>query len=136
MAARLTDKQKKKIIADYVELGSYKAVGKKNNCSENTVKRLVCADSETARKCAQKKEQESKSILEHMESQKDIVNEILTKGLRILNDDEKLKAANPAQITTAMGTLIDKYTAVNSKTVNNGNSNAEKAWALLFSAVS
>ena len=25
MAARLTDKQKKKIIADYVELGSYNA---------------------------------------------------------------------------------------------------------------
>mgnify|MGYP006990139230 CR=1 FL=1 len=28
MAARLTDKQKKKIIADYVQLGSYNAVSK------------------------------------------------------------------------------------------------------------
>lgn len=30
MAARLTDKQKKKIIADYVQLGSYNAVSKIN----------------------------------------------------------------------------------------------------------
>ena len=136
MAARLTDKQKKKIIADYVELGSYNAVAKKHKVSVDTVKRTVLQDNEIVKKTKQKKEQNSVSILEHMESQKDIVNEILTKGLRILNDDEKLKTANPAQITTAMGTLIDKYTAVNSKTGNNGNGNAAKAWALLFSAVS
>ena len=30
MAARLTDKQKKKIVADYLELGSYRAAGRKN----------------------------------------------------------------------------------------------------------
>lgn len=29
MAARLTDKQKKKIVADYLELGSYRAAGRK-----------------------------------------------------------------------------------------------------------
>lgn len=136
MAARLTDKQKKKIIADYVELGSYNAVAKKHKISATTVKNIVQKSGECVEKCEQKKQQNTVSILEHMESQKDIVNEILTKGLRILNDDEKLKTANPAQITTAMGTLIDKYTAVNSKTGNNGNSNAAKAWALLFSAVS
>lgn len=32
MAARLTDKQKKKIVADYLELGSYNAVAKKKSC--------------------------------------------------------------------------------------------------------
>lgn len=37
MAARLTDKQKK-IVADYLELGSYNAVAKKNNVSNHTVK--------------------------------------------------------------------------------------------------
>lgn len=136
MAARLTDKQKKKIIADYVELGSYNAVSKKHKVSATTVKNTVQKSGECVEKCEQKKQQNTVSILEHMESQKDIVNEILTKGLRILNDDEKLKAANPAQITTAMGTLIDKYTAVNSKNGNTGNGNAEKAWPLLFSAVS
>ena len=41
MAARLTDKQKKKIVADYLELGSYLAVAKKNGVSDSSVKRVV-----------------------------------------------------------------------------------------------
>lgn len=42
MAARLTDKQKKKIIADYVQLGSYNATAKVNGVSLNTVKKADC----------------------------------------------------------------------------------------------
>lgn len=38
VAARLTDEQKKKIIADYVESGIYSATAKKNGVSVNTVK--------------------------------------------------------------------------------------------------
>ena len=41
VAARLTDRQKKKILADYVQLGSYNATAKINGCSLNTVKKLV-----------------------------------------------------------------------------------------------
>ncbi len=48
MAAHLTDKQKKKIIADYIQLGSYNAAAKLNGVSRNTVKAIVLADSETA----------------------------------------------------------------------------------------
>ena len=47
-----------------------------------------------------------------MESKRNIVCEILGRGLDALNDTEKLKGATPAQITTAMGTLIDKWTAI------------------------
>ena len=32
MAARLTDRQKKKIVADYLELGSYNATAEKMEC--------------------------------------------------------------------------------------------------------
>ena len=41
MAARLTDKQKKEIIADYVECGSYNATAKKNGVSVNTDRKSV-----------------------------------------------------------------------------------------------
>ena len=47
-----------------------------------------------------------------MESQKGLVCEIIGKGLAALNDPEKLAEATPAQITTALGTLIDKWTAI------------------------
>ena len=70
MAARLTDKKKKKIIADYMELGSYAATARKHKVSDRTVKAVVLADPETARKYEQKKEQNTTDILAHMEKRK------------------------------------------------------------------
>lgn len=109
MAARLTDKQKKKIIADYVELGSYNATAKANGVSLNTVKKLVQGNAEIAEMCNQKKNENTANILAYMESQRGVVCEIIGKGLAVLNDPEKLAGATPSQITTALGTLIDKW---------------------------
>ena len=53
-ARRLTDKQKKKIVADYVQLQSYRAAAKLNDVSDATVKKVVKEDPESARLCAQK----------------------------------------------------------------------------------
>lgn len=113
MAARLTDKQKKKIIADYVQLGSYNAVAKKHKVADSTVKRIVLSDPEMQTKAEQKKEENTADVLAYMESQKQLVCEIIGKGLNALNDPQKLAKANPAQITTALGTLIDKWVMVN-----------------------
>ena len=55
MAARLTDKQKKKIIADYIQIGSYNAVAKLNKVSKDTVKRIVQNCDDFAQKAQQKK---------------------------------------------------------------------------------
>lgn len=111
MAARLTDKQKKRIIADYVELGSYNAVAKKHHVSDTTVKRVVSADSETKRKAEHKKAENTADILAHMERQKDKVCGVLDKYLDAMQDEGKIGRANLLQLATAMGILIDKYTA-------------------------
>ena len=109
MAARLTDKQKKKIVADYLELGSYRAAGRQNGVADGTVKRVVeeCGDIE--QKVAQKKNEHTADILAYMEGKRGVVCEIIEKGLAALNGPEKLLDASPAQITTALGTLIDKW---------------------------
>lgn len=112
MANRLTDKQKKKIVADYLELGSYRATARKNNISADTVKRTVAECDEIEQKLSQKKAENTADILAYMESQRGLVCEIIGKGLAVLNDEEKLREATPAQITTALGTLIDKWAAV------------------------
>lgn len=112
MAARLTDKKKKKIVADYLESGSYRATAKKNGVSDNTVKRIVLDCGDFEQKVAQKKEENTADILAYMESQKGIVCEILEKGLAALNSPEKLAEASPSQITTALGTLIDKWAMI------------------------
>ena len=124
MAARLTDKRKKKIIADYVQLGSYNAVAKKHGVADSTVKRVVLADPNMQKKAEQKKEQNTADILTYMDSKKSVVCEILGKGLSILNDEEKLRDASPAQITTALGTLIDKWTAMGAGIRNDAEEDA------------
>lgn len=112
MANRLTDKQKKKIVADYLELGSYNATANRNGVSNHTVKRVVLEVPEISQKVKQKKAENTADILAYMESQRGLVCEIIGKGLAVLNDEEKLREATPAQITTALGTLIDKWAAV------------------------
>ena len=120
MAARLTDRQKKKIIADYVQLNNYCAVAKINNVSATTVKNIVLASADFVEKCEQKKEENTADILAYMESQKGIVCEILEKGLAALNSPEKLAEASPSQITTALGTLIDKWAMIRGVPSDNG----------------
>lgn len=110
MAARITDKKRKKIVADYLELGSYNATAKKNGVSKDSVKRIVQDCEDFAEKSQQKKDENTADILAYMESKRNIVCEIIDKGLTALNDPEKLATATPAQITTALGTLIDKFT--------------------------
>lgn len=118
MAARLTDRQKKKILADYVQTNNYCATAKINGVSATTVKNLVRANADIVEKCEQKKEENTADILTYMESQRDVVCQIISKGLKVLNDPAKLAEATPSQITTAIGTLIDKWTLLQEKTAN------------------
>lgn len=117
MAARLTDRQKKKIVADYVNTQSVNAAAKMNGVSWDTVKRLL-ENGEVKRKLEEKNRENTADILAYMESQKSLVCEIIGKGLEALNDPEKLANAPPNQITTAIGTLIDKWTMGQDKSDN------------------
>ena len=110
MAARLTDKQKKMIVADYVELGSYNAVAKKHGVAHQTVKRIVKGCTEITEKVQHKKEKNIADILAHMETKRDTVNQIIDAYLTRLLDPEVIKKATQSQLTTALGTLIDKFT--------------------------
>lgn len=112
MAARITDKKRRKILADYLETGSYRATAKINDVSDGTVKRIVLECGDIEQKIEDKKEQNKKDIITYMEGKRDIVCEILGKGLDALNSQDKLANASPAQITTALGTLIDKWAMI------------------------
>lgn len=123
---KLTDKQKKKIIADYIELGNYSEVGRINGVSVNTVKNIVLQDNETANKCKQKKEENTKSTLEYMETQHETKKRILDKILKAI----EIKAedidmfTNIKDLATAYGIILDKELKVlelrrNKENVNN-----------------
>ena len=111
MAARLTDRQKKKILADYTQIGSYNAVAKINGVSDKTVRNLVLKNPDITEKYEQKKEQNTTDILDYMERQRDDVCKVLGICLSELKKAERYEKTPPQQIATTMAILIDKYTA-------------------------
>ncbi|MBE6599120.1 MAG: helix-turn-helix domain-containing protein [Ruminococcaceae bacterium] len=128
MGARLTDLQKKEIIADYLELGSYNAVAKKHGISDKTVKAAVMSDPDFAKKAEEKKGENAADILSYMETKKNTVCKIIDAYLEALLDPDKIKNATPNQLTTALGTVIDKFTAM--KGAADKNSTAETMLSL------
>ncbi len=110
MAARLTDRQKKKIIADYVQLGSYNVAAKLNGVSNHTVKKVVSEAPETSKKLQQKKEQNTADVIAYMESQKNDVCELLGLYINELKNPMKIQAAALKEIAVVLGVVIDKYT--------------------------
>lgn len=110
MAAQLTDKQRKRIIADYVEIGSYNATAKKHGVAPNTVKKIVQSDVRIAKKCEQKREENTRDMLEYMESRREQAQGVIDLYLAALADPTKLELATLSQIATALGIVVDKFT--------------------------
>ncbi len=129
MAAHLTDKQKKKIIADYVQIGSYNAVAKINGVSPNTVKNIITSEenADFAKNCKKKKEENTADMLSYMDEKKDKAQKIIDVYLDKLLSEEKLETASLSQIATALGIIIDKFT----KNTASGNDSLNKLDGLL-----
>ena len=108
MAKHLTDREKKKIIADYVELESYNAVAKKHNVSATTVKNTVLKNNESVKKCEQKKEQNTADILEFMDKKKDDVCSIISLYLSELQNSDKFTKDAQKQSDTSLFEAIAK----------------------------
>lgn len=107
---KLTDKQKKKIIADYMENQNYSETARMNgNVSPNTVKALI-NNEDVAKKCKQKKEENTKDILEYMDSIVEDQKEVIALTLQVLKD--KLKNpdlfTNIRDVAIVYGTIFDK----------------------------
>ena len=106
MAKHLTDREKKKIIADYAECGNYSQVARKHKVSFDTVKRVVVSDPETVKKAEQKKEQNTADILEFMDKKKDDVCSIISLYLSELQNSDKLQRASIQSIAHRWASLL------------------------------
>ena len=121
--AKLTDRQRKKIIAERAEGLSIRALAKKYRVSDTTIRRTLESDPKMAQKVAQKKEENTVAVLAYMDGKKKDVCEILDKLLEAVKDDEKIAKTPIAQIATTIGILIDKFTAA--ELSGRGSVNAE-----------
>lgn len=109
---KLTDKQKKKIIADFVENNNYSETARMNSVSEYTVRKL-CKDSnnkEIKEKIEQKKEENTKSMLEMITETNNKRLQVISKLVNAIDDKaDKVDAfTNVKDLASAYGILIDK----------------------------
>lgn len=124
---KLTDKQKKKIIADYIENQNFSETARMNNVNKSTVKRLVDSgyDKDLQQKATEKKEENTKDILKYMDEIYDKQKSIIDLSLSALQ--EKLKKpdmfTNVRDIAMVYGVIFDK--ALKYKEVQRMNGNTE-----------
>lgn len=124
--AKLTDKQKKKIIADYVETQNYSETARLNNVSDVTVKDVVTKDKTTLKKLEEKKEENTQSTIEYMQTQHETKKRILDKILTAIETkaEDVDMFTNIKDLATAYGIILDKELKV--LELQRGNANNEE----------
>lgn len=107
---KLTDKQKKKIIADYVDNNNYSETARINNISETSVRRIVKGNESITEKVEQKKEENTQDMFKYLETKNKEKKKIIDLCFKALNDKlEKTDMfTNVKDIITVYGILIDK----------------------------
>ena len=108
---KLTDKQKKKIIADYVDNGNYSETARLNNTTDTTVRTIIKENKDIAlKKMEQKKEENTQDMLQYLESKKEDKKRVIELCFKALED----KLASPDMFTRirdiamVYGIIVDK----------------------------
>lgn len=124
--AKLTDKQKKKIIADYVETQNYSETARLNNVSDVTVKDVVTKDKTTLKKLEEKKQENTQSTIEYMQTQHETKKRILDKILTAIETkaEDVDMFTNIKDLATAYGIILDKELKV--LELQRGNANNDE----------
>ena len=110
---KLTDKQKKKIIADYMENGNYRETARINSVAVDTVRRIILKNKNNqdfVKKSTEKKEENTKDILQYMDKIAEKQKKIIDLSLDVL--EEKLSNpdlfTNIRDVAIVYGTIFDK----------------------------
>lgn len=121
---KLNEQEQLQAVADYARCGNYTEVARKYGVADKTIKSYVGKNTEYYEKLVENFEQKKEEIAEgiaetiaedvltHMQSQLPTVNLIIDKMLKRLCSDELIDKSSTSQLTTSLGTLIDKYTMV------------------------
>lgn len=106
---KLAEAQEQKIVADYVLNGSYTAAAEANGVSASTVQRVVRRRPDLVEIANQKKEDMRATMEDYMDSRREQVQEIIGNYLEALVDPWAFEKVTPVQLSTVIGTLIDKW---------------------------
>ena len=116
----LSDRTKKKIIADRLNGMAYRALAEKYKVSKYCIEQVIKSDPEFSQKMAKKKEQNTLDMLAFLDEQKASAQEFVLMAMQALKDPEKLNRTGAQALATAMGIIIDKFTPVEKKAEDEG----------------
>lgn len=114
MAIRISDKEKKEIIAYYIDCSNLRETARHFNRNPSTIKKIVDKDKKIVeyirQKSTEKKDNNTKTVLEQMEERKIIKVKLLDKILDAMNGkcDNIDMFTNIKDLATAYGIIIDK----------------------------
>lgn len=109
MGKRLNDLTRKHIQADYVETQNLSETARKFKVDVVTVKNIVEKDKENiSNKIKAKKEENTQSVLEYMESKAQIKKDIISMSLERLKEKIQKDELNPNDLIRVYGVMIDK----------------------------
>lgn len=110
MSKRLTDKEKKEIIAYYIECQNLRETARKFNVSPDTVKRITQQEKDIEQNLTQKKQENTKSVLQELDKTKEKRINLLNKMIDKMNEkvDNIDMFTNVKDLATAYGIIVDK----------------------------
>jgi len=127
LAERLTDKKKKKIVADYIKNQNYRETARINGVSVNSVRNIVAKEKDIERKLTQKVEENTQDTLEYIKSKSATKNRIINKLLKAIEEKSENvdMFTNIKDLAMAYGILIDKELKIleiqkSQREINNG----------------
>lgn len=105
-----TDKEKKQIIADYVECQNYSEVARKHNMSDNGVRAIIEKDKGLSKKLEQKNKENTEEVLEAMKKRSKTKIHLLDKIFEAMDGklDNIDMFTNIKDLATAYGIIMDK----------------------------
>ena len=108
--AKLNDKQKKEIIAYYIECQNYSETGRKFNLSDNGVRKIVANNKEASKLFEQKSQENTEDVLEAMKKRSKKKIELIDKIFEAMDGklDNIDMFTNIKDLATAYGIIMDK----------------------------
>lgn len=108
--AKLTDKEKKHIIAYYTECNNYCETARKYKVSESAVRKIVKNNKDSAKLCEQKSKENTEEVLEAMKERNKKKIQLIDKIFEAM--EGKLENidmfTNIKDLATAYGIIMDK----------------------------
>lgn len=109
LAKRLTDADKQKIIADYINNQNARETARMNGVSNYAVHKIIDDNEEIKQKITAKKEETTANMLDYFVSQQTTKGRILNKLLKAIEQKSEDADINTLkELATAYGIIMDK----------------------------